>query len=1157
MGGTGGARGGPALHRTNERVKTASHQHQQSDHPQAFFSEPQDLPTVSTSRRSPEAFSTSRRKAVNVYDDVQQLDEDSWTSPERWERMVMGAIQAEEAAKAWQVQAEETGWEMEALLLALSPVSPVATPAKQPASPQLDEQFLHTWSSWASRKELTSPAVESPSPPSMEPHTPPRLPDRERRTLRTQEKAPQPNPTDAAGEAPGSGEGRQPDQEGSPTKEGRELEPEPEQSCTTCGISDPAGDTGGVTCEERLDAQRKGHDQAMRMERIAAVRERDAAVAAALAEADADKVEAVAELEEVILEARRTLPDLRTVMQTHSEEIAEFEAAVRTAKAGERIAKDAHAAARSELSQLQGELKVSLKDSEQARTDFEEEASALRDAHGALLSQLASQKRRQSRIEEELSEEINAHAEAVAANEKTQRKCDDLERFQQQTQAKLSAAVSEADGKADTFASARAQLRLVYDENAALLEAKDHQIDQLDQVHAFTHKAQLSLKQEHSASWQKMRVANAEAVSAAQQQSSELAVARAMAAMQKLLKNNVAARKSAQESLSALEVEKDQMQLSYERKIAAASAESSEQLEAAAAREQELDTSLTAATAKMDAIAAAKVILMQQSMTKEAVELMSFELEEAQAATQEAATALHEARVALHVKDLQLANQQASSSSQHDAIQADLAEESRRLAAAHAAHEVARQEHEELDASFAQLKKSHAEKRAGLTSSHEEALAAAFAQSSNKLEAAAAREKAALAESSSKLEAADTREKAAISDLAAAAAAHEDKFEAAAAREKVALLEVAAAVAAHKETLREYDETADQRREHLNRKILARMSRNSMLSAFSAWAQEISEVKLEALSAAAAEQKRWALEEAKQAQMAAAQMKDELESARKAQLESVKKAQLATWIFWLVGLLTVVAGVMVAATAPRERGIWLPPCEAEVVVVLQAASALEQPLPPAPEVAHLDPPAPAMDNAHIPAVEQEQLLVDDEDEDDDTPPVVVEFTAEPEAAAASVLEEPLPIPSDTAYEVPRPDGDHARIPEVEQERDQNVEPERDLDDEEEEEDEDEDDTSPVVMNLTPTEPTAVAQSLAHDHLTDAGCTCVAITHDHTHRSTLGLLDQGDSVVHTWVGCGEAGWCDVMEGCAGAKEPDPVNAYPGWDTCTPWAHADTS
>ena len=94
-----------------------------------------------------------------------------------------------------------------------------------------------------------------------------------------------------------------------------------------------------------------------------------------------------------------------------------------------------------------------------------------------------------------------------------------------------------------------------------------------------------------------------------------------------------------------------------------------------------------------------------------------------------------------------------------------------RLAAAHAAHEVARQEHEKLDASFAQLKKSRAKKRAGLTSLHEETLAAGSAESSHKLEAAAAREKAALAESSHKLEAAATREKAAHSDLAAAAAA--------------------------------------------------------------------------------------------------------------------------------------------------------------------------------------------------------------------------------------------------------------------------------------------------------------------------------------------------------------------------------------------------
>ena len=62
---------------------------------------------------------------------------------------------------------------------------------------------------------------------------------------------------------------------------------------------------------------------------------------------------------------------------------------------------------------------------------------------------------------------------------------------------------------------------------------------------------------------------------------------------------------------------------------------------------------------------------------------------------------------------------------------------------------------------------------------------------------------------------------------------------------------------------------------------------------------------------------------------------------------------------------------------------------------------------------------------------------------------------------------------------------------------------------------------------------------APPHRTLGGCTCLAVTNDHT-----------GTFAASWAGCGEAGWCDVAPGCASARESGGDN-YAGWDECVSW------
>ena len=72
----------------------------------------------------------------------------------------------------------------------------------------------------------------------------------------------------------------------------------------------------------------------------------------------------------------------------------------------------------------------------------------------------------------------------------------------------------------------------------------------------------------------------------------------------------------------------------------------------------------------------------------------------------------------------------------------------------------------------------------------------------------------------------------------------------------------------------------------------------------------------------------------------------------------------------------------------------------------------------------------------------------------------------------------------------------------------------------------------VATEQPPSPPTPVHPTTEH------GCTCLPTTTDWGADRTT---------ADSWVGCGEAGWCDVVEGCAGAREKR-LPLYHGWDYC---------
>jgi hypothetical protein len=250
-----------------------------------------------------------------------------------------------------------------------------------------------------------------------------------------------------------------------------------------------------------------------------------------------------------------------------------------------------------------------------------------------------------------------------------------------------------------------------------MAEARNALSAELAEERLSSETARSLLEEEHSAAWQSLGAAHKLALTAAEAQQDELEASQevlmasheeALAAERRQLDIAVATRKTTQQALVELETEKETMRLSYEAELSKALAEAAADLQAVVAHEQAAESSrtteiaalqdqLAAAQSNRSSIEVAKSVLMQQSMTKEAYDLISSELREAQA----------EATDAREERDLQLA-EGATSRSKMVETEAELAVVRMRLEQAVTTLDSTRHEHCELGEVHEHLKLTHA-----------------------------------------------------------------------------------------------------------------------------------------------------------------------------------------------------------------------------------------------------------------------------------------------------------------------------------------------------------------------------------------------------------------------------------------------------------------